>query len=65
MVLDLGTKSMENSTSLLGGRPLNSLGNTSGYSLTTGILSISSFSLACRQKKIIKPLHSFPKELFA
>src|SRR3954471_4998244 len=35
-----GTKSIRNSTSLSGGIPDNSFGNTSGYSLTIGTLSM-------------------------
>src|SRR4051812_21387199 len=35
-----GTKSIRNSTSLSGGIPGNSSGNTSGYSLTIGTLSM-------------------------
>src|SRR3954466_13138651 len=37
---DPGTKSIRNSTSLSGGIPGNSSGNTSGYSLTIGTLSM-------------------------
>src|SRR3954465_6452036 len=38
--LDPGSKSIRNSTSLSGGIPGNSSGNTSGYSLTIGTLSM-------------------------
>src|SRR3954447_14072364 len=37
---DPGTKSIRNSTSLSGGIPGSSSGNTSGYSLTIGTLSM-------------------------
>src|SRR3954463_3227308 len=37
---DPGSKSIRNSTSLSGGIPDNSSGNTSGYSLTIGTLSM-------------------------
>src|SRR5215216_1272504 len=50
---DPGSKSIRNSTSLSGGIPGNSSGNTSGYSLTIGTLSM------------LTPLREFSLLLFA
>src|SRR3954464_604179 len=53
---DPGSKSIRNSTSLSGGIPGNSSGNTSGYSLTIGTLSmltpLSEFSLLPLDSKL-------------
>src|SRR3954468_24429972 len=53
---DPGTKSIRNSTSLSGGIPDNSSGNTSGYSLTIGTLSmltpLREFSLLTLDSKL-------------
>src|SRR3954470_9169923 len=54
---DPGSKSIRNSTSLSGGIPDNSSGNTSGYSLTIGTLSmltpLREFSLFLFDSKLV------------